>query len=679
MNGRDVFGDSGGTRFLGRHRPRSTASDRASVEAHVGAQGQWRLSAFYDDFSRFYTENAKTPFLGAGTYALTLPSNWSSGASSLQFAHLQQDLNPLALKTEWQTLGGDFLLKPWSGYEFKLHVEDRHRDGVKPQSLTFGPESNFPVGVFFPCSRWILHVSTNLTASFGFTSKRWQWTAAYTLSTFHDAQDSIDWFRIPLFPLARHGVARGGVRGLIRSPSANTSLPPDSAAHQFLLTSGFAFSPVTRLTARLSYSIQTQNVPFLPYTTNANLNVPMALPENSLHGLVDKTYGSIALTSHPLPQLDLTASYTYDDRDNKTPVALFSYVANDAQDQQTPAVPGVSRYIRYNIPHSFTFQEAKADVGYRPAPAIRLSLTYTGDFRWRDDQEVEDTTEHTLRAKALAAFPDGSAWVAYSYASRTGSIYEDDLPWSLSHTTAYLNASPADLSIEYPLLRKYNLADRRRQESKTGVTYNPVADLAVDLSGGYARDFYPHSLFGLRSQGSLLADADISYVLKEFTASVFYSFEQSRSDQDGYFIATTNLNNPAQDWASQDHDTVHSAGVKLDWEAIPQKLKLGANYTLSYGATAIGVQATPFAPPSAAVAPMPDARAITHTAGLKAEYTLTSRITLRAGYTLERHITDDWSYLGGLTPVAQFARVPRNIAPRYTCASGPALWRATGF
>ena len=119
------------------------------------------------------------------------------------------------------------------------------------------------------------------------------------------------------------------------------------------------------------------------------------------------------------------------------------------QDQQQPIVFGGSRYIRYNLPHSFTFHQAKAEFGYRITPRTRLSVAYTGDFRTRTYQEVSKTDEQTVRAKAQTTFAKGSIWIAQTFANRTGSDYLDYVAWNASHTDQYLALGPQNQSIEY--------------------------------------------------------------------------------------------------------------------------------------------------------------------------------------------------------------------------------------
>ena len=102
--------------------------------------------------------------------------------------------------------------------------------------------------------------------------------------------------------------------------------------------------------------------------------------------------------------------------------------------------------------------------------------------------------------------------------------------------------------------------------------------------------------------------------------------------------------------------------MRLDWQA-RHNLKLGLNTTLSRGRTNIGTESTAFTP-LAASTPLPDALANTYNVGIRGEYAIRDNLSLRAGYTFEHHVTDDWRYINSLTPVSQILG-SGEIAPRY--------------
>jgi MtrB/PioB family decaheme-associated outer membrane protein len=623
--------------------------DTISARVRYGAQGRWRAGAFYDGFTRAYTNSARTPFNGSGGTVLTLPSTWVGSNTSAGFSALVQNLHPLDLKVDWRTVGGDIVVNPREGYEIRMSASHRDREGVRGQNLAFGHEMNTAVGVFF--AQPVDYQTDQASASLAFTGDRLQWSASYNLSVFTNDITSV---RVPNpYNRALGGQWPGGALSGYPNAFGEYGLPPSSIAHQALITGAYAVSPKVRVTARVSYMVQKQDEDFLPYTAMSQLSVPEPLPRTSLDGKVYKAHVVLGVTARPSPVVDVSAGYTFDDRDNRSPIDLYSYVANEAQDQARPLVPGASRYIRYNLPHSFTFQQAKADVGVRVAPRTRLTFSYIGDFRARKYQQVSDTSEHTFRAKALTTFTAGSAWVAYAYASRSGSVYNDALPWDLSHTESYLNASPFNRSIEHPLLRKFNMADRKRNEAKGGATYELTPALVLDATGLYAEDDYKNSPLGLQRSETVQLDANLSYALAtRLTATAFYSVERIKFDLTGYLMGTINLANPAQNWSAANRDIIHTAGAKVDWDAIQQLLKVGAGYYISDGVSRINAIGANFALVMN-TAPLPDVRDVTHNVNLTGDYKVRTDTTLRIGYTFQHHTSNDWQYGYSAAPAPQ--------------------------
>ena len=652
-----------------------TGFDTISAQLRLGTRGSWRAGVTYDSFVRAISDSARTPFLNVGTTQLALPSNWVTGASSFQFATLNANAHPVDLAVTWRSVGGDFVLTPLPGYELRLQLGYRNREGIRPSSISFGQEGNFAVGVFFPLP---IDYDTHTAAlTFSYADAKMQWSLGYTASVFSSRDASIT---VPN-PYSRSLSNAPGMSwpagAFAGYPFAlgQLALPPDSAAHQIIAAGGYAFTPKTRLTARASYSIQTQNDAFLPYTANTQLTVRDPLPRASLYGKAHKSHIAVGLTSREWKDVDLAANYTFDSRQNLSPVNAYSYVGGDTQDQVTPVVPGNSRYIRINLPHDFTFHQVKAEAGYRLRPRTRLSVTYTGDFQDRADQQVTHTREHTLRAKVQSTFEAGSAWVSSAYAARDGSNYDSAVAWDLTHTQAYLNSAPSARSIEQPLMRKYNMADRRRGELKGGATFDATQALVFSLAGGWSNDDYLHSPIGLTSSHSLTMDGDVSYVLaKTLTASLFYGYERIRANQNGYLIFDTVSGNPLRNWAVRNLDTVHSAGLKLDWQATP-KFKLDSGYTLSDGTSRTGIQSSQGFLATVS-APLPAARDITHTAEVSGDYAFKPDLALRLGYSIARHTSRDWQYVNlGLAPVTQIMG-SGIIPPRYTVH---VVWLSTRY
>jgi len=650
--------------------------DTVSAQVKGGERGRWRTGVAYDGFTRAISDTARTPFINAGPDRLTLAPGWITGASSLQFSSLNATARPVDLKVAWRNVDGDFVLVPHPGYEVRLHFGYRKREGLRPQGLSFGHEGNFPVGVFFP--QPIDYDSHQGGLSVAYADAKLQVNAAYNVALFTSGLNSIT---VPN-PYSR---SLSTAPGMIWTAGAfagyplaigQFALPPDTAAHQVSLTGGYAVAPKTRATLRLSYTLQTQNDRFLLYTANTLLSAPEALPRPSLNGKVHKTHIAFNITSREWKDLDLAAGYIFDDRRNVTPMDIYNYVAGDVQDQVRPVIPGNSRYVRLNLPHSFKFHQAKLEAGYRLLPRTRLSLSYKGDFQERDKQQVAYTGEHAFKAKVQSTFAKGTAWISGGYASRDGSRYDSAVAWDLSHTQAYLNSAPSARSIEQPLMRKYNLADRRRTEAKGGLTFDASTAWVISLSGGYAKDDYYRSPVGLRASKSFTLDGDVAYVFdKTLTASLFAGIERVRADQAGYFIFDTVSGNPDRDWNVRNLDDVASAGARVSWQVRPDTFKLDGSYTVSDGTSRHRVQSFQgFLRTTSSQ--LPAARDITHVGTVSGEFALKQNTALRLGYTLARHSSRDWQYAGmGLAPVAQI--LGSDIRPpRYTAH---VVWLTTRY
>ena len=640
--------------------------DMLSLYGRYGTQGRWSLSAFYESFVRSYTETAQTPFNGAGGASLILPDDWRSNISSTGFSTLEDSLKPLELKVKWRTVGGDFVYIPADGYEMRFQFSDRNRKGTRGQNLAFGHEGNFPVGVFFP--QPVDYDTNQFTASASYMSKRWQWTAAYNLSVFTNNVAAVEVQN----PFARSLGTPWPAGAFAGYPFAvgQYGLPPDSSAHRLSFNGGLTLSPKTRLRLSATYTVQKQNDEFLPYTITPQLLVPDPLPRASLNGKVHKTHIKASFSSRDVSGFDLSASYVFDDRNNTSPINVYSYIPNDAQDQVQPLIPGNSRYIRLNLPHSFKFHKIRAEAARRLSSRTRVTLTYSGDFKTRNFQQVSKTKTHAMKAKVQSSFDVGSAWLSLTYSDRNGSEYNDALPWDLSHTESYLAASPFNRSIEHPLLRKYNLADRSRFEAKSSISVSPTTHFGFTVTGGFSKDTYSNSSLGLRKAESLILSADASYVLADHvTASGFYSFEHYKSDQNGYLIFGPNRDNPDQEWRVDNKDSVHTAGITVDWQVRPDELSLGAPYQLSDGTNSTDVITQTFNILTE-TAPLPNAKEITHNIGLHGSYAFKPETTLRLGYTLEWHRSRDWQFDDiGFAPVPQILG-SGVLPPRYTAHIG---------
>ena len=144
------------------------------------------------------------------------------------------------------------------------------------------------------------------------------------------------------------------------------------------MSAGYELGKNTHATADIAFGRMTQDDAFLPYTINSSLTT-QPLPRSSLDGRVDTMTGNLKIASAVTDKLRLNAAFTYDDRDNQTPQAMYDGITTDVM----PGLP------RTNLPYSSTHSLAKLDAGYALTRGLRIDAGCDYDEYERDLQEVE--------------------------------------------------------------------------------------------------------------------------------------------------------------------------------------------------------------------------------------------------------------------------------------------------
>lgn len=84
----------------------------------------------------------------------------------------------------------------------------------------------------------------------------------------------------------------------------------------------------------------------------------------STRDLIQTNFGNVAFTTHPIPNLDVRASDTVDDRSNFTPRSAYAQYTADAF--------SASPRLAFNLPESYRDQKCNLELGYRIAPGTRV-------------------------------------------------------------------------------------------------------------------------------------------------------------------------------------------------------------------------------------------------------------------------------------------------------------------
>ncbi len=552
--------------------------DSRAISVEAGRQGKYDVTLEYDKVPNFRTPDAMTPFQDAGAGQMTLPVAWVKGTDATAMTTANAPLfSKTSLGTERERLGFKFSLIKSNEWGFGGYYKHEEKTGTRDQSATilFG-------AVQLPAP--VQYQTDNFGIAVDYQGKKLQARVGYDGSVFKNDLNSIRWDN----PFSAAAV------------SGRIAESPDNESHQISAMLGYQLTDRTRLSARLIRGEMTQNDAFLPYTINPGI-VTAALPATSLDGKVDTTLAKVEINSRPSSRLRADASYTYSNRDNKTPVNNYEYVVTDALLW--------SALTLQNRPYSYEQRLLTGKVGYKLSEKTDISGGFDRDEMNRTYVQVEETDDKSLWAKFKIALSDTvEASLKVTHADRDASA-------PVARTT-YVGVPD--------LLLVHNLADRQRDKYGLDLTYNPNEKLSLGFNADYFKDDYSNMALGLRMASGTSGNINLTYAFsKNLTASAYYTIERLRSEQ----------GDPAS-WVASDTYQTQTVGVGGNWVAIPKKLNVGADLTYSDYSGKID-----FAGGTA----LPNLGAQLTLLSLHGDYNFKDGVTLRAAYSYERYKESDWA------------------------------------
>jgi MtrB/PioB family decaheme-associated outer membrane protein len=567
--------------------------DSRSLNIAGGKQGSYRLFLNYKELPHYITDTALTPFLGVGTGSLTLPSGWVPAANTGTMASLNASLHGVDLETKRRAVELGAALTPVVHWEFAVKFRHEEKTGALATGGSF----------VFNSSQLVTPVDYNtnqIDVSAAYIQSRLQVRLAYYGSIFTNNEASLTWANpyAPLVPGATVG---------------ERALAPSNEFHQLVVSAGFELNKKIHATADVAFGRMTQDEAFLPYTVNSSLTT-QPLPRGSLDGRVNTLTGNLKITAAVTDRLRLNAAFTYDDRNNQTPQAVYDWITTDV----APAAASP----RTNLPYSSTHSTAKLDGGLVLTRDLRIDGGCGYDEYKRDLQEVNHSYETTCWGKATARANDRTdITLKGSHAERTISDY---------------TANPEIVSPENPLMRKYNMADRNRDTTGLRVDVALNERISVGLEANISWDKYRKSVIGLQDgrSGAVAADAAFS-LSKDTSANLYLSHEQIDSTQaNAEFLVGAPL------WFASNKDSIDTAGAGIKHHA-SEKFDIGADYTFSRSSGEISIRG--------ALVGFPDLTSRLHIAKLYATFRPKKRLSLRLAYWYENYQSEDWT-VDGVTP-----------------------------
>ncbi len=197
----------------------------------------------------------------------------------------------------------------------------------------------------------------------------------------------------------------------------------------------------------------------------------------------------------------------------------------------------------------------------------------------------------------------------------------------------------------HPLLRKYFLTDRDRDEIRFRADFFPVTQINAGFAASWVQDDYAEGYFGLNEAEIQAFTVDFGWYPRESIALVAYytreDYEASQSSRS--FSDAATAADPARDWFAVTDDQVDTWNLSLSFSDIGAErgwngFNLGFDYTFSDTTSDIRVTAT-----TLATAPLPELRSELRSLSAWASLDVGSRSSIRLAIENSQLETDDFA------------------------------------
>lgn len=477
--------------------------------------------------------NIQSPNLSPGTLAApnTVASTSAAAANAGMGWLIPAAMQNVKIGTERRRGNAAVDVVLTDSWSFKASIFSETKEGLK---LTGVGSVNTGSGVTAPEP---VEYTTNIVkAAFNYVDPRGHLDFGYTGSIFKN--DINTWTAASIW--ANNSV-QGNVNRMIGAP--------DNEYHQFKAAGGYNFSKATKLAVSASRATSTQNEEFIA-------NGPFwYVPASSANAKIVNTNFLARLTSRTGYSLDWTASYRYEDRDNKTPylqVVSTGRDANGSAGTTNPCGPGAlpqTAAIRVagltcydNLPINIRQQQIVLEGNYRIARGQAFKFGYEWQKIKRDsDEENQDpfraheTKEQTVRLQYRNSFAENlTGRIGYDYSQRRHSEFEIEPPLG--------GVLAAAVEPILPNLINYIVASRNRDRLRGGIDFQASDSVALSAGLDYNNDRYiDDGLYGKKGAKSWVLNLETSFAVSEKLAlSAYYTFEDHKSSMTSLSVLRAN-------------------------------------------------------------------------------------------------------------------------------------------
>ncbi|MGI9292060.1 MAG: MtrB/PioB family decaheme-associated outer membrane protein, partial [Gammaproteobacteria bacterium] len=418
-----------------------------------------------------------------------------------------------------------------------------------------------------------------MEASFSFANSQYQFGFSMYASWFDNGQKSVTWDN----PFGQRSGWAPGVgfpdgQGLY-------SLEPDNEAMQFRAYGSVNLENNSRLSADFAFGSMEQDDPLFAYSVNPALTVHTPLPRTRMDAKIDTTFAKLMYTAQPTNKVSVLASYTLDDRDNKTARDYWPYIGGDSQHQKD------EDDARVNLPYSYEKKQLNLNATWRASKGVRVKAGVENRDYTRTYAEVLGSDETKLFA-GITVRKWENASLSFDYATSERDIdgYQGNRTLILSHVPGHTD--PDDFE-NLPALRKFNQTDRERDEYRFRADFFPADNVNFGVSSSWFEDDFndTDNLFGLQESEVSTWSLDAGFYPRDGVSITAYytneSYDSLQTNRDWVGFNPASAFDAELDWQMIARDEVDTWNVALNLDGLGEKLgsngiaEFGIDYTYS--------------------------------------------------------------------------------------------------
>lgn len=596
------------------------------IRLAIGEHERFRL-AFTGDRIAAPRALVTTPMRVAPDGRFVVATPWTAAPTTAGMARLLPSLGEARLGTTRRRSALAASLGLPDDWDFLIDAREDRISGARAFGAMIGSTGGNSRAVLLPAP--VDEIIRRVDAALVWSGDAHQFRAGWHLSWFDNAIDAIRW-QNPFGPVAGWSAAAAFPSG-----EGQASTAPDSSFHRLDLAWSGQLAAHLRASATLAHGRATQDQSFLPYTVNPALAATIVepLPRTSLEGRVDSTQATLRLASRPADGWRWGLAWRFDERNDRTPRAIWNTIGGDSQAQATDPA---SNRRRINQPLDYRSNRIDLDAGRRFG-AWNTELGARFETIERRPAVRTRTDEASVLAGLRGDVADGLALAfRVEVADRDGSAYVGNRAFLASYLPAYTSTVWGEFE-NLPDLRLYPVADRRRHRATLALDWRPHERLGLSIASGLTDDDYRASTLGLTA--SRIADLHLvvdgtlgeGSSWRAFAGQDRYAIDQAGRQFSGGAVRPVQAVDPNRNWFARHRDRAETAGLGFGHPFADQRIRLDAELAASWVRSRVEVRTGP----ALTAAPLPDNRAILRYGDLRGTWRASPSLDVGLGFRIE--------------------------------------------